>query len=178
MLRALVIIAASVGASWAAEVAAPTAGTAAPAPAVITPWFGNGASVQHQLRELFGTAEHDVVVAVDRFTDYSLADALIAVAGRGRRVRVVVDGDRKNVLIGKALGDHLKAGGVEVAYDRSPANLYDRFVVIDDHLVVVGSYPFIDDGASSPMTDVVVIDDKDIAARYLRFFDYIWNLAK
>jgi phosphatidylserine/phosphatidylglycerophosphate/cardiolipin synthase-like enzyme len=107
-----------------------------------------------------------------------MADALIDAARRGRRVRVIVDGDKRNLLKGKALGDHLKGGGVEVMYDRSQSNLYDRFVIVDDHTVVVGSYPFIEDAPSSPMTDAVAIEDKDVAKEYLEFFDFAWNLTK
>jgi phosphatidylserine/phosphatidylglycerophosphate/cardiolipin synthase-like enzyme len=152
--------------------------SAAPADAATEAWFGQDVSVRDKLRVIIGEAEHDVAVAMDRFTDYSMADALIFAAKRGRRVRVVVDGDRRNLLVGQALGDYLKGGGVEVMYDRSHFNLYDRFLVLDERIVVVGSYPFIEDAPPSPMTDVVVIDDADLARQYLEFFNFIWNLTK
>ncbi len=63
-------------------------------------------------------------------------------------------------------------------YDRSQFNLYDRFLVLDERIVIVGSYPFIEDAPASPMTDVVVIDDAELAAQYVEFFDFIWNLTK
>ncbi|HUV85534.1 MAG TPA: phospholipase D-like domain-containing protein [bacterium] len=151
---------------------------AAAAHAKIVTWFGQDVSVRDKLRVIIGEAENDVVVAMDRFTDYNLADALIFAAQRGRRVRVIIDGDKRNLLTGKALGDHLKGGGVEVMYDRSQSNLYDRFLVLDERFVIVGSYPFIEDAPSSPMTDLVVIDDADLAKQYLEFFDFIWNLTK
>ncbi|NIT35048.1 MAG: hypothetical protein GTN49_00880 [candidate division Zixibacteria bacterium] len=151
---------------------------AAAAHAKIEIWLGQDVSVRDRLRVIIGEAEDDVVVAMDRFTDYSMADALIFAAKRGRRVRVVVDGDRRNLLVGQALGDYLKSGGVEVMYDRSQFNLYDRFLVLDERIVIVGSYPFIEDAPASPMTDVVVIDDAELAAQYVEFFDFIWNLTK
>jgi phosphatidylserine/phosphatidylglycerophosphate/cardiolipin synthase-like enzyme len=154
------------------------AGAATGAQGAVEGWFGQAVAVRDKYRELIRGADNDVAVAMDRFTDYALADALIDAARRGRRVRVIVDGDRRNLLKGKALGDHLKAGGVEVMYDRSESNLYDRFVVIDDHTVVVGSYPFIEDAPASPLTDAVVIEDKDVAKQYLEFFDFAWNLTK
>jgi len=154
------------------------AGLAAAAQGTVEVWFGQAVAVRDQYRDIIRSAEYDVTVAMDRFTDYSMADALIDAAQRGRRVRVIVDGDKRNLLKGKALGDHLKSGGVEVMYDRSQSNLYDRFVVIDDHTVVVGSYPFIDDAPSSPLTDAVVIRDEEVAKEYLEFFDFAWNLTK
>jgi phosphatidylserine/phosphatidylglycerophosphate/cardiolipin synthase-like enzyme len=155
-----------------------TALAAAAAQAKIEAWFGQDVSVRDKLRGVIREAEYDVVLAMDRFTDYSLADELIFAVKRGRRVRVIIDGDKRNLLMGKALGDHLKSGGVEVMYDRSQNNLYDRFMVLDERVVVVGSYPFIEDAPSSPMTDLVVIDDADLAKQYLKFFDFIWNLTK
>lgn len=146
--------------------------------AAVEVWFGQDVSTRDKYRELIWSAENDVTVAMDRFTDYTLADACIDAAKRGRRVRVILDGDKRNVLVGKALGDHLAGGGVEVQYDRSESNLYDRFVVIDDHTVIVGSYPFIEDAPSSPMTDAVVIRDEEVARQYLEFFDFVWNLTK
>ena len=152
--------------------------SAAPADAATEAWFGQAVAVRDKYREIIRSAEYDVAVAMDRFTDYSMADALIFAAKRGRRVRVVVDGDKRNLLVGQALGDYLKSGGVEVMYDRSQFNLYDRFLILDERIVVVGSYPFIEDAPPSPMTDVVVIDDADLAGRYLEFFNFIWNLTK
>ncbi len=151
---------------------------AAAAYAEIEAWFGQDVSIRDKLRGVIRNAEYDVVLAMDRFTDYSLADELIFAVKRGRRVRVVIDGDKRNLLMGKSLGDHLKSGGVEVMYDRSQSNLYDRFLVLDERVVVVGSYPFIEDAPSSPLTDLVVIDDADLAAQYLEFFDFMWNLTK
>ena len=150
----------------------------AAAAAEVEAWFGQAVAVRNKYREIIRSADYDVAVAMDRFTDYTMADALIDAARRGRRVRVIVDGDKRNLLKGKALGDHLKAGGVEVMYDRSESNLYDRFVIIDDHTVVVGSYPFTEDAPSSPMTDAVVIEDEVVAKEYLEFFDFAWNLTK
>jgi phosphatidylserine/phosphatidylglycerophosphate/cardiolipin synthase-like enzyme len=160
--------------TWVLALAALAVGQAA----AVEVWFGEAVSVRDKYRELIRGADNDVTIAMDRFTDYTLADACIDAVNRGRRVRVILDGDKRNVLVGKALGDHLAGGGVEVQYDRSESNLYDRFVVIDDHTVVVGSYPFIEDAPSSPMTDAVVIEDEDVARQYLEYFDFVWNLTK
>ena len=43
---------------------------------------------------------------------------------------------------------------------------------------IVGGYPFVEDAGTSPMNDLVVIDDPDVAAAYADHFDYIWNLTK
>jgi phosphatidylserine/phosphatidylglycerophosphate/cardiolipin synthase-like enzyme len=158
--------------------AAAVAALAAVAGGAVEVWFGQDVAVRDKFRDAFRNADYEILVAMDRFTDYTLADALIDAARRGRDVRVIVDGDKRNLLMGKSLGDHLASGGVEVQYDRSQSNLYDRFVVIDEELVIVGSYPFIEDAPSSPMTDAVAIDDAALAKQYLEFFNFIWNLTK
>lgn len=145
---------------------------------VVRPLFGSATAIRNELRWLIGSAEEEVRVAMDRFTDYALADALVTAARRGRRVRVVVGADQRDLVVGKALGDHLRAGGVEVVYLRRENNLYDRFVIIDERLVVVGSYPLVEDAATSPFADVVMIEDAGVVAEYGSYFDFLWNAAK
>lgn len=145
---------------------------------LVRPLFGSATAVRNEVRLLIGSAEEEVRVAMDRFTDYALADALVTAARRGRRVRVVVGADQRDAVVGKALGDHLRAGGVEVVYLRRENNLYDRFVIIDERLVVVGSYPFVEDAATSPFADVVVIEGAEVVAEYGSYFDFLWNAAK
>lgn len=140
--------------------------------------FGSEGSVRDVYVNAIYGAEYEIKVAMDRFTDYALAAALINAAKYGREVYVIVDGDRKNLLKGAAISDHLRDGGVEVMLDRSDFRLFDRFAIIDDTTVIVGGYPFVEDAGTSPMNDLVVIDDPDVAAAYADHFDYLWNLTK
>ncbi|UCE28022.1 MAG: hypothetical protein JSW52_04515 [Candidatus Coatesbacteria bacterium] len=153
--------------------------TAAPlAGAEIETHFGSEGSVRdYYVNAIYG-AEYEVKVAMDRFTDYTLVEALIYAAKYGKEVYVIVDGDRKNLLKGASISDYLRDGGVEVMLDRSNFRLYDRFAIIDEKMVIVGGYPFEDDAGASPMTDLVIIEDADVAAAYLEHFDYLWTLTK
>lgn len=160
----------------AAAVLASTAGGARADVRVLT---GNAAVVRDEVRLVIGAAENDVVCAMDRFDDYSMADALITAAKRGRRVRVVLDGEPgpANKVIGVSMAAYLEGGGCEVAVNRGVHRLFSRFVVVDAKAVVV-SYPFLADAAASPLADAVVLEDEAAAQTYAAFFEYIWSQAK
>jgi cardiolipin hydrolase len=140
--------------------------------------FGSEGSVRNVYIDAINDAEYEIKVAMDYFTDYKLAQALINAAKYGREVYVIVDGDRENLLKGAAIGNYLRDGGVEVAVNRSDFRLFDRFIIIDGKKVIIGSYPFVEDAGDSPMNDAAVISDTVIAAAYAEHFDYIWNLTK
>jgi cardiolipin hydrolase len=140
--------------------------------------FGSEGSVRNVYVNAINGAEYEIKVAMDYFTDYTLAQALINAAKYGREVYVIVDGDRENLLKGAAIGNYLRDGGIGVAVNRSDFRLFDRFMIIDGKKVIVGSYPFVEDAGDSPMNDVIVISDVAIAAAYAEHFDYIWNLTK
>jgi phospholipase D len=148
------------------------------AAAGMEPHFGSEGSIRNIYVDAFYGAEYEIKLAMDYFTDYSMAEALIYAAKYGREVYVIVEGDRKNPLKGIAISDHLRDAGVEVALNRTEFALFDRFAIIDESIVIIGGYPFVEEAGSSPMNDVIVINDPDIAAMYADHFDYIWNLAK
>jgi len=147
------------------------------APAAVTPYFGSSVNVRNQLRLVLGGADDEVVVVADRLTDYSLADALLEAARRGRRVRVVLGAPTGTLLVDRAIREHLQAGGVEVAVVDGDQPLYARFAVVDKRVVVTGSYPWLEEAAATPMAEFIVVDDAALAAAYLAFFDYIWTSA-
>jgi len=152
--------------------------TASFAGAGVETYFGSEGSVRDFYADAIYGAEYEVKVAMDRFTDYALAEALIYAAKYGREVYVIIDGDRNNLLKGASISDQLRDGGVEVMLDKSDFRLFDRFTIIDGTTVIVGGYPFEDDAGASPMADLVVIEDPDVAAAYLEHFDYLWTLTK
>jgi phosphatidylserine/phosphatidylglycerophosphate/cardiolipin synthase-like enzyme len=146
--------------------------------AEVVTYLGSEGSVRDFYVNAIYDAEYEIKVAMDRFTDYALAEALIHAAKYGREVYVIVDGDRENVLKGAAISDYLSDGGVEVMLNKTEFRLFDRFAIIDETMVIVGGYPFVEDAGDSPMNDLVAIEDPDVAAVYADHFDYLWNLTK
>lgn len=140
--------------------------------------FGSGGSVRDVYLDAIYGAEYEIRVVMDRFTDYKLADALIYAAKYGREVYVIIGGDRKNLLKGAVMNEYLSANGVSVRLHRSAFGLFDRFALIDGETVIAGSYPFLDEAPSSPLSDAVVVRDPDVARLYKDHFDYIWNLTE
>ncbi len=76
---------------------------------------------------------------------HELIDALIAAQARGVQVQVLLDRDRasdpyRSTVINRRAALHLAAGGVAVREDSAERLLHSKFLLFDDHTVVLGSH--------------------------------------
>ena len=107
---------------------------------VITTHFSPKGGCTAVIIEEVAKARSEILMQAYSFTCSDIAAALIAAAGRGVRVRVVLD--RSNEVESHTeLGD-LKAHGIDVTIDASHAIAHNKVVVIDGHTVLTGSFNF------------------------------------
>jgi phosphatidylserine/phosphatidylglycerophosphate/cardiolipin synthase-like enzyme len=98
------------------------------------------------------------------FTNYSIAAALIAAVHRGVKVACVLD--RSNLTdVGGEL-PILCRSKVPVYTDAQHHIMHDKTLIIDDHLVITGSYNFTLSAQSTNAETCLFIDDIDIAAQF------------
>jgi phosphatidylserine/phosphatidylglycerophosphate/cardiolipin synthase-like enzyme len=71
----------------------------------------------------------------------------------------------------------LYCAGVPVRQDGNPGTFHHKIFVIDDKIVVTGSLNFSDNADESNDENVLVIANRDIAARYLQEFERRWAEA-
>ena len=71
----------------------------------------------------------------------------------------------------------LYCAGVPVRQDGNPRTFHHKVFVIDDQIVVTGSLNFSNSADESNDENVVVLANRDIAARYLQEFDRRWAEA-
>jgi len=102
-------------------------------------YFSPAGGCEQALLDAIAGAEKSIAVAMYCFTNERLADALIAAAGRGVRVRVLLDEEQ---LTSKYIqGPRLAAApGVEVKIEKRPGSLHIKYAVIDDETFAAGSY--------------------------------------
>ena len=107
------------------------------------------------------------------FTDYPLAQAMIDRAKAGVEVRGVFEtfgsnSDRSELKT-------FRCAGVPVRQDGGASFLHHKVIVIDDRIVATGSLNFSSSADEDNEENVVVLDNPEIAALYLREFDKLWN---
>jgi phosphatidylserine/phosphatidylglycerophosphate/cardiolipin synthase-like enzyme len=126
-----------------------------------------------------GGCEEAIVAAIDdakatirvqaySFTSRPVEAALAKAKGRGVDVRVALDDSNRNPATSQA--DELAAAGVLVLLDGSHPIAHSKTLVIDEHIVITGSYN-LSAAARSNLENLLVIDDKATAGRYAENWD-------
>jgi phosphatidylserine/phosphatidylglycerophosphate/cardiolipin synthase-like enzyme len=72
----------------------------------------------------------------------------------------------------------LMCRSVPVRQDGNPNFLHDKFIIVDDRIVITGSLNYSTNAEESNDENVLIIDNAEIARLYLQEFARVWNLAR
>lgn len=139
--------------------------------------FSPDDDVEARLVELIGGAQQSIEVLAYAFTLDSLADALISQAIMGIAVRGVFDAGQARSNQGGEYNRLLEAG-LDVWLDGNADNMHHKVLIIDRETVVTGSYNFSASAEERNDENVLIINDPELAAKYLAEFERIYQLAK
>lgn len=109
------------------------------------------------------------------FTDYPLAKAMIDRAAAGVDVAGVYEKTGSETE-GAEMRTFFCAH-VPVRQDGNPRFLHDKIIIIDNHLVISGSFNFSSNATDNNDENVIMIDNPDIAALYMQEFGKLWSIA-
>lgn len=109
-------------------------------------------------------AQKTVRVQAYSFTSVPVAAALIAAARRGVDVRILLDsgmsGERGSQLA------VCRAAGIEVLLDDRHAIAHNKIVLVDDEVVLTGSFNFSAAAEHSNAENLLILHDRALAALY------------
>jgi phosphatidylserine/phosphatidylglycerophosphate/cardiolipin synthase-like enzyme len=144
-------------------------------PATMAVYFSPGSGAAEDVAVLVSSARRSVVFLAFSVTNGPIAEALAERAAAGVAVRGVVE--RKNVRgIGSVFGA-LQAGGVDVLEDGNCYFLHHKLIVIDDRLVISGSYNFTASAERENDENLLVIADAGLARAYREEFERLYAQA-
>lgn len=69
----------------------------------------------------------------------------------------------------------LHCGGGKIRRDGNPGFLHHKVIIIDNRIVITGSFNFSDGANTKNNENVIIIDNADIAKRYLEEFQRVWK---
>jgi phosphatidylserine/phosphatidylglycerophosphate/cardiolipin synthase-like enzyme len=109
------------------------------------------------------------------FTDDDIASAIIARHRAGVRVRIVtetrnVDGDGSDVAA-------FQKAGIDILPDGNSYMMHHKVIVIDNDVVVTGSYNFSSNAANDNDENVLILHSAEIAGQYLEEFERVYGQA-
>ena len=123
----------------------------------------NGGCTDAIVREL-DKAQSTVLVQAYSFTSYKIAKALLDAHKRGVRVEVILDKSQRGDQYSSA--DFLANSGIPTKIDGALAVAYNKVMIIDGEIVVMGSFNFTKSPEEINAENLLVIHDWKLAEKY------------
>ena len=131
--------------------------------------------VVDNLIALVNDAQTSIRFLAFSFTDYPLAQAMIARAQAGVDVQGVFETFGSNSTRSELRT--LWCAGLPVRQDGNSSFLHHKVIIIDDSIVVTGSLNFSSSADEDNEENVVILDNAEIAALYLQEYQKVWDEA-
>ena len=122
----------------------------------------NGGCTDAIVREL-DKAQVTVLVQAYSFTSYRIAEALLDAHKRGVKVEVILDKSQRTDQYSSA--DFLSNSGIPTKIDGALAVAYNKVMIIDGEIVVMGSFNFTKSPEEINAENLLVIHDWKLAER-------------
>lgn len=126
--------------------------------------------------EVITNARRSVVFMAFSFTSDEIAGAMVNRQQAGIPVRGVFE-QRNAEGIGSEFGP-LRDAGVEVLADGNCYTMHHKVIVIDERIVITGSYNFTSRAERTNDENLLIIEDPVLAAAYLGEFERVFSQAQ
>ena len=154
-------------------------GTAVVQACTVWTYFGSptaSETIKTEIIKAIDGARTSVSIALHSFTDDQFGDAVVRAARRGVIVRVILGAGQDKMIGGEY--DKLLAANAEVAVVGTQSLFNDRFAVIDDQMVITGSYDWSDYSNNSRYDNVLFIsclEGNSTAQKFTAEFEQLWE---
>ncbi len=132
---------------------------------------GTGLAVESALVESIDQAQESIDLALYSFSLPTITDALIAARNRGVDVQLVMEADNME----SAQVKRLLAAGVPIRPDTSDGLMHDKFVIIDEREVWMGSMNLTISSAQEDANNLMRLSSKELVADYAAEFDAMYD---
>lgn len=144
--------------------------------AVIENYFSPSGGAETAILAHLKAAQSSIRVTAFTFTDSKMADVLKAKHKAQIPVQLVFE-TRNNNGVGSQF-DALKKAKLDILPDGNCYVLHSKLIIIDDRIVVMGSYNFTANASSSNDENLLIINDPALARAYVDEFNRIYQQAQ
>jgi phosphatidylserine/phosphatidylglycerophosphate/cardiolipin synthase-like enzyme len=142
---------------------------------MIKVFFSPEDDVLDRIIPLVNGAQSNIRFLAFSFTDYPLAKAMIDRSAAGVNVAGVyekVGSDTDASELKTFFCAH-----IPVRQDGNPRFLHDKIIILDNRIVITGSFNFSNSATDNNDENVIIVDNPEIANLYLQEFDRVWSIA-
>ena len=145
-----------------------TFGCTPPSPSIpqsIQVYFSPHGGATEAVVDALDHATNSVLVQAYSFTSAPIAKALVEAYRRGVRVHVILDTSQRTEKYSEA--DFLNNSEIPTQIDVQHAIAHNKIIIVDDYLVLTGSFNFTKAAEEKNAENLLVINDPSLAKRYL-----------
>jgi len=139
-------------------------------------YFSPDDGTAQRLVALAAAAEHSIYFLAFSFTSDPLAKALLERSAAGVTIAGVFEESQVLSNIGSDYQRLLDAG-IDVRLDSNPRNMHHKVLLIDQSIVVFGSYNFTNSAEARNDENTIILTDPQVAAQFEQEFQRIFQQA-
>ncbi len=143
----------------------------------IDTYFSPDDGVQASFVELVENAQESIYFMAFSFTADSIGEAVRARAEEGVTVAGVMDTEQVNSNAGTEF-DPFSQAGLDVYRDGNAGQMHHKVMIIDESIVIFGSYNFTASAETRNDETLLVIYNEDIAAKFIAEFQRVYGQAQ
>ena len=142
---------------------------------VLGVYFSPAGGCEDRIVHWIGKANASIHILTYSFTLDSIGNALVEAYNRGVEVKVVFEERQLNTI-----SEHvkLKGAGIEVRVDTNSRYMHDKVMIVDEVIVITGSYDWSETAEIHNDENLIVISSAQIASVYEEEFSRIWDLSR
>lgn len=144
---------------------------------LIENYFSPDDGVAAHILDVLNSAQSSLYFMAFSFTRSDFSDVLIEKANAGVTVQGVFE-TRQIAAGGDAAWNALTQANVDVRQDGNKYNLHSKVFIVDEQIVVMGSYNFSGNAEDSNDENVLIIHNPEIAAAYFAEWQKVWEKAE
>ena len=138
-------------------------------------YFSPDDGVEDRIDEVLRRAAKSIDFIVYSFTSDVLSETMLARARAGVEVRGVIERDQASNPGGDY--ERLHRAGLDVRLDSNPRNMHHKVIIVDDSIVITGSYNFSRSAEEHNDENVLILYDVRVSEEYLLEFKRIFENA-
>ena len=142
----------------------------------IETYFSPDDGTAERLIELILSAQESIDLMYYSFTSDPIADAILSQANQGIQIRCVLDDYQERTGLGGEY-QRLRSLGLDVYLDNHPEKLHHKVMIIDQDIVVTGSYNLTRSAETWNDENTLIIHDGNFAEIFLGEFEWIYEAA-
>jgi phosphatidylserine/phosphatidylglycerophosphate/cardiolipin synthase-like enzyme len=136
-------------------------------------YFSPDDNVQANFVDLVNNAQESIYFMAFSFTADPIGDAVRTRAQDDLIVSGVMDDDQINSNIGTEF-DPFKQAGLDVLRDQNEGQMHHKTMIIDESIVIFGSYNFTNSAETRNDENMLVIYSEPIAAQFIKQFERVY----